>query len=88
MLNLTWTDTGLEDLSWRTENNPKILKRIIKLCIETCKNPSVGVGNPEALRFDLSGYRSRRITQEHRLIYAFDDTAVTIIQCRFHYEKK
>ena len=79
MLKLTWTDTGLEDLNWWADQNPKVLKRIIKLCIETCKNPTAGVGKPEPLRFEFSGYRSRRITQEHRPVYAFDNQEVTVI---------
>jgi toxin YoeB len=87
MLKLTWTETGLEDLAWWTEKNPKTLKRIIRLCIETCKNPSSGIGKPEPLRFDLEGYWSRRINQEHRLVYAYDEEEVTVIQCRHHYEK-
>jgi toxin YoeB len=87
MLKLTWTKTGLEDLAWWTEKNPKTLKRIIRLCIETCKNPSSGIGKPEPLRFDLEGYWSRRINQEHRLVYAYDEEEVTVIQCRHHYEK-
>ena len=87
MLKLTWTDTGLSDLAWWAQHNPRILRRIIKLCIETCKNPKSGIGKPEPLRFDLQGYWSRRITQEHRLVYTFDDNEVTVIQCRYHYEK-
>lgn len=87
MLMLTWTETGLEDLEWWAKHNPKKLKRIIQLCIETCKNPTTGTGKPEPLRFDLSGYWSRRITSEHRLVYAFNNKEVTVIQCRLHYRK-
>lgn len=87
MLRLTWTETGLDDLSWWADHNPKILKRIVKLCLAACKNPKTGIGKPEPLRSDLQGYWSRRITQEHRLVYAFDDKEVTVIQCRYHYEK-
>jgi len=88
MLQLTWTETGLEDLTWWTEHDPKMLKRVIKLCLEICQDPRNGIGKPEPLRFHLQGYWSRRITEEHRLVYAFDDEEVTIIQCRYHYEKK
>ena len=87
MLRLTWTETGLEDLAWWERYNPKMLKRIIKLCLETCKDPQHGIGKPEPLRFDLHGYWSRRITDEHRLVYGFDDEEVTIVQCRYHYNK-
>jgi toxin YoeB len=88
MLRLTWTETGLEDLTWWVEHDPKMLKKVMKLCLETCKNPRSGIGLPEPLRFNLHGYWSRRITQEHRLVYAFDDEEVTIIQCRYHYQKE
>lgn len=87
MLRLTWTENALEDLDWWQQHDPKMLKRIIQLCLEICKNPTKGVGKPEPLKFDFQGYWSRRINQEHRIIYAFDDKQVTITQCRFHYHK-
>jgi toxin YoeB len=87
MLRLTWTETGLEDLAWWEKHQPQMLKRIIRLCLETCKDPKSGIGKPEPLRFDLQGYWSRHITDEHRLVYAFDDHEVTVIQCRYHYKK-
>lgn len=87
MLRLTWTETGLEDLEWWTKKDSRKLKRIIILCIETCKNPTKGIGKPEPLRYDYRGYWSRRIDDEHRLVYAFDEKDVTIIQCRYHYAK-
>lgn len=86
MLRLTWTETALEDLNWWAQCDPRKLKRIIQLCLGTCENPTQGIGKPEPLRFDYQGYWSRRIDQEHRLIYGFDDQQVTIIQCRYHYE--
>jgi toxin YoeB len=87
MLRLTWTETGLEDLRWWAEKDPKRLKRIIQLCLAACHEPTSGIGNPELLRFDYQGYWSRRINEEHRLVYAFDAAAVTVIQCRYHYER-
>ncbi|TRW93228.1 Txe/YoeB family addiction module toxin [Candidatus Methylobacter oryzae] len=87
MLRLTWTENALEDLDWWQQHDAKMLKRIIHLCVEICKNPTQGKGKPEPLKFDLQGYWSRRINQEHRIIYAFDDKQVTITQCRFHYQK-
>ena len=88
MLRLTWTDTALEDLGWWSNHDPRKLKKIIQLCLATCKVPEGGIGKPEALRFDYQGYWSRRIDYEHRLVYAFDQDSVTVIQCRYHYEKK
>ena len=61
MLKLTWTENGLEDLEWWHQHNSKMLKRIIKLSLETCKNPLSGIGKPEPLKFNLQGYWSRRI---------------------------
>ena len=87
MLKLTWTENALKDLDWWQQNDIKMLKKIIQICLETCKNPTTGLGKPEPLKFELQGYWSRRINQEHRIIYAFDENQVTIIQCRFHYYK-
>ncbi len=80
-----WTETGLEVLEWWHQHNSKMLKRIIKLSLETCKNPMKGIGKPEPLKFNLQGYWSRRITEEHRFVYAFDNEQVVVIQCRHHY---
>jgi len=85
MLKLTWTETGLEDLEWWHQHNSKMLKRIIKLSLETCKKPTKGIGKPEPLKFNLHGYWSRRITEGHRFVYAFDNEQVVVIQCRHHY---
>lgn len=88
MLRLTWTETGLRDLQWWVQHDPNMLKRILGLCLETCKNPRQGIGKPEALKHNYQGYWSRRIDQQHRLVYAFDDKQVTVIECRYHYERK
>ncbi len=88
MLQLTWTETGLEDLEWWHQHNSKMLKRIIRLCLETCKTPTQGIGKPEPLKLNLHGYWSRRIDDEHRLIYAFDESEVVVIQCRHHYSDR
>ena len=48
MLRLTWTETGLRDLQWWVQHDPKMLKRILGLCLETCKNPRQGIGKPPA----------------------------------------
>jgi toxin YoeB len=91
MLRLTWTETGLANLRCWAHQDPqkdqKKLKRIIQLCLAACREPTAGIGKPERLRFDYQGYWSRRIDREHRLVYAFDDAAVTVIQCRYHFER-
>lgn len=55
MLRLTWTENALEDLDGWQQHDAKMLKRIIQLCIEICKNPTQGKGKPEPLKFDLQG---------------------------------
>jgi len=84
-----WTAAGWEDyLHWQ-EADVKIAMRINELIKDTRRNPFVGKGKPEPLRNQVSGWWSRRITQEHRLIYRItgkgDDQALEITSCRFHY---
>lgn len=62
-----------------------MVERINKLIQETQREPFIGVGKPEALKHALSGYWSRRITDEHRMVYRIGDNALLIAQLRFHY---
>lgn len=72
---------------WISSNNKSILLRIQKLISEIDKNPRAGIGKPELLKRDLSGYWSRRINSEHRIVYHIDDKLIkiTIVSLRFHY---
>ena len=72
-------------LFWHTTDK-KILNRINKLIIEISRNPHEGIGKPERLKGNFSGWLSRRINLEHRLIYSITDDAIIIIACRYHYE--
>jgi toxin YoeB len=82
---LAWTDAAWESyLYWQTQDR-KTLKRINKLIEATLRQPFEGIGKPEALRENLSGFWSRRIDETNRLVYAVDDAYLTIISCRFHY---
>jgi toxin YoeB len=65
----------------------KIYQKIIALIKEIDRNPFVGIGKPEALKHDFAGYWSRRITDEHRLVYKMSDTSIIIASCKYHYEK-
>ena len=85
MKNLEFDADALEDLAWWTENDRKKALKIIKLIREVQRNPFEGTGQPEALKHDLSGCWSRRIDQEHRLIYEVLDDKIRILACRFHY---
>jgi len=75
-----------EYLYWQ-QTNKKVLKRINLLIKDIQRNPddAHGLGKPERLRGNLSGYLSRRITDEHRLVYKIDGDYLIIAQCRFHY---
>jgi toxin YoeB len=84
-MKLTFTLSGWEDYLWFQEHDRKLLKRINSLLKESLRTPFEGIGKPEPLKSDLSGYWSRRITDEHRLVYAATKTELTIIACRFHY---
>jgi toxin YoeB len=70
---------------WGTENR-KIHKKIIKLIGECQRTPFEGTGKPEALKYNLKGSWSRRITDEHRLVYEVSDEMIYISSCRFHYD--
>ncbi len=85
MRNLLFTDASWDDYEyWQTQDR-KTLKRINELIKSARRTPFEGIGKPEALRENLSGYWSRRIDQEHRLVYEVSDDQITIIACRYHY---
>ena len=71
-------------LHWQKADR-KILKRINYLIQEILRSPYEGIGKPEPLKYDLTGYWSRRIDSEHRLVYKVESDAVLIAQCRYHY---
>lgn len=82
---LSWTDDAWGDyLYWQTQDR-KTLKRINKLIIDTKRSPFEGIGKPEPLKENLTGFWSRRIDDTNRLVYAVDDQAITVISCRYHY---
>lgn len=67
-------------------SDPKTLKRILRILQECCRTPFEGIGKPEPLKGDLKKYWSRRIDDEHRLVYQVSDTEVTVFSLRGHYE--
>ncbi|MFR9771821.1 Txe/YoeB family addiction module toxin [Nocardia sp. SC052] len=85
-MKLTFTDSAWGDYQWWLGNDKRILRRINTLIEDIKRNGYEGIGKPEALKHTLAGYWSRRITQEHRIVYAIEDDAVVIISCRYHYE--
>ena len=72
-------------LYWQGQDK-KTLKRINLLITAAAKEPFAGIGKPESLRGDLSGYWSRRIDETNRLVYRATDTELVVIACRFHYD--
>lgn len=82
---LTFTDTGWTDyLSWQTDR--PMLRKLNRLIDDSRRNGNAeGIGKPEPLRQNLSGWWSRRIDHEYRIIYQADDDTVTVIACRGHY---
>ncbi len=84
-MELVWQTNAWEDyLYWQTQDK-KILQRINELIKDTLRSPFKGIGKPEPLKGDLSGFWSRRITDEHRLVYTIKEERLHIIQCRYHY---
>ena len=84
-MKLTWSTSSWEDYLYWQKVDKKVVKRInelIKICMRT---PFDGIGKPEALKGDLQGYWSRRITSEHRLVYKYEDEEILIAACRYHY---
>ncbi len=82
-----WLPGGWADyLHWQ-EQDRKTLARVNELIRDTLRNPFSGIGRPEPLKSNLKGWWSRRITQEHRLVYRVEDQTLVIMQCRFHYDR-
>ncbi|EPF46501.1 txe/YoeB family addiction module toxin [Treponema vincentii F0403] len=78
-------DAWNDYIYWQTQDK-KILKRINQLIKDIGRNPFEGIGNPEPLKGNLTGFWSRRIDEEHRLVYAVEENAVLLISCRGHYD--
>jgi len=84
-MEIKFSDRGWEDyLHWQ-QYDKKILKRINELLKAIKRDPWEGIGKPEPLKFGLAGYWSRRIDEEHRLIYKIESNILSIAQCRYHY---
>lgn len=84
---LAWTKEAWSDYIYWQNQDKKTLKRINKLIIDIQRSPFDGIGKPEPLKENLSGFFSRRIDESNRLVYVVDDTQLTIISCRYHYQK-
>lgn len=82
---VSFTAIGWEDFEYWRAHDAKIHAGVCRLVGECMRTPFEGVGKPEPLKGDLSGYWSRRITKEHRFVYHYGAGTLTVIACRFHY---
>lgn len=78
-------ESAWEDSTWWQETDRRVLRRINRLLTDVARDGETGLGKPERLRGDLSGYWSRRITEEHRLVYRVVGDEVRVAACRYHY---
>jgi len=74
-----------EDLQWWVKTQPRIAKKILELVDDINRTPFAGMGKPERLKFLEGNPWSRRITEEHRLVYRVDAACIYLLQCRYHY---
>jgi toxin YoeB len=82
---LTWSAEAWEDYLYWQDTDKKTVKKINELIKDASRTPFEGKGKPEPLKHNLAGFWSRRITAEHRLVYAVSDDALLIASCRYHY---
>ncbi len=84
-MKLRWADAAWQDYLWWSRHDRRILKRINQLIDAIQKEPFRGLGKPEPLKHNWAGYGSRRINEEHRLVYKVQGDTLSIAQCRYHY---
>lgn len=84
---MKFTRQAAADLEFWKRSNPATVKRIKLLLDDIEASPFTGLGKPEALKHDLAGWWSRRITGEHRLVYRLNNGEIEVSSCRFHYQK-
>jgi toxin YoeB len=82
---ISFETSAYEDFqAWKTTDRP-IYIRIVALLKDIVRSPFTGLGKPEPLRHELKGFWSRRITQEHRLVYKVTETEIIVVACKYHY---
>lgn len=85
MRDVNFDPAAWDDFQYWLETDRKMVRRVVRLIGEIQRDPFNGIGKPEPLKGDLSGYWSRRIDDEHRLVYRADDKQVKILKARYHY---
>ena len=84
-MNLIFSDKAWDEYMYWQNTDKQILKKINQLIKDIKREPFEGIGKPEPLKYELSGFWSRRISDEHRLIYEVSESYIAIVSCRFHY---
>lgn len=85
-MKLAFTPSAWDDYLWFQNHDRKLLKRINQLLQEVTRSPFAGIGKPEPLKGELAGFWSRRIDDEHRLVYSASEVEILVVACRYHYE--
>ena len=84
-MRLIFSNKAWDDYLYWQKNDKQVLKKINQLIKDTKRNPFEGKGKPEPLKHELSGFWSRKITDEHRLVYQVNGSSLLVASCRFHY---
>ncbi|MDR2938599.1 MAG: Txe/YoeB family addiction module toxin [Prevotellaceae bacterium] len=84
-MEVTFSPEAMEDYEYWKKVNSIVVKRIKLLLADICEHPHAGIGKPERLRYELSGWWSRRINAEHRLVYAVRENGIYVLALRYHY---
>ena len=84
-MNLIFSDKAWQEYMYWQNTDKQILKKINQLIKDIKREPFEGIGKPEPLKYELSGFWSRRISDEHRLVYEVSQSYISIVSCRFHY---
>jgi toxin YoeB len=83
---LEFDQAGLEDVAWCIDKDRKMAQRVVRLIQAVPRDPFTGIGKPEPLKHELAGCWSRRINDEHRLVYQVLEDKIRILACRYHYK--
>jgi toxin YoeB len=86
MKQVVFEQSAFEDFTNWAIIDKKVYQKIITLIKDIDRNPFNGLGKPEALKHEYSGYWSRRITDEHRLVYKVSETSIIVASCKYHYD--
>ncbi|QRR03862.1 Txe/YoeB family addiction module toxin [Dyadobacter sandarakinus] len=86
-MKIVFSENAWDDYKSWQEEDKKMAKRINDLIKDIQRHPFEGIGKPEPLKFDFKGYWSRRIDQEHRLVYKIENDSLLIYACRYHYDR-